>query len=155
MFLKKRYDAINRSLASFQVIQPANNFRKCPYKTVSAARFQQLSFHLLPKRHGYFWVIFFYLDHFCHVALGPCVFCGIFHFNQHYEVQVVPHVVLLFDVLFKRHCLVVKLVTLQTCSAEGTGLAVVCGLKIQKEKQTKLTAADGFLFTTFVLQSQS
>lgn len=56
-----------------------------------------------------------YLYHLSHVALGACVLSGVFNFNQHYEEQVVPHVVLLLDVLLKRHRLVVKLVPLQTC----------------------------------------
>ena len=60
-------------------------------------------------------VHFMYLNHLSHVALGPCVFGGILNFYQHNEEQIVPHVVLLFDVLLKSHCLVVKLVTLQAC----------------------------------------
>lgn len=60
-------------------------------------------------------VLFIYLDHLSHVALGPSVFGGIFNFYQHDEEQVVPHVVLFFDVLLKSHCLVVKLVPLQAC----------------------------------------
>lgn len=59
--------------------------------------------------------LFVYLDHLSHVALRACVLSGILHFYQHYEEQVVPHVVLLFDVLLKSHCFVVKLVPFQTC----------------------------------------
>lgn len=60
-------------------------------------------------------VLFIYLNHLSHVALGACVFGGIFNFYQNNKEQVVPHVVLLFDVLLKSHCLVVKLVSLQAC----------------------------------------
>lgn len=56
-----------------------------------------------------------YLYHLSHVALGACVLSGVFNFNEHYKEQVVPHVVLLLDVLLKRHGLVVELVPLQTC----------------------------------------
>lgn len=61
----------------------------------------------------------FYLDHLCHVALWPSVFCGIFHFDKNDKEEVVPHVVLLFDVLLKSHCLVVKLVPLEACNTVG------------------------------------
>lgn len=61
-----------------------------------------------------------YLDHLSHVALGACVFSGIFNFHQHNKEQVVPHVVLLFDVLLKSHRLVVKLIPLQACGGAIT-----------------------------------
>ena len=57
----------------------------------------------------------FYLDHFSHVALGAGVFGGIFNLYQNNKEQVVPHVVLLFDVFLKSHRFVVKLVPLQAC----------------------------------------
>ncbi len=60
-------------------------------------------------------VLLIYLNHLSHVALRACVFSGIFNFYQHNKEQVVPHVVLLFDVLLKSHRLVVKLVPLQAC----------------------------------------
>lgn len=56
-----------------------------------------------------------YLYHLSHVALGACVLSGVFNLNEHYKEQVVPHVVLLLDVLLKGHGLVVELVPLQTC----------------------------------------
>lgn len=60
-----------------------------------------------------------YLDHLRHVALRPSVFCGIFHFDENNEEEVVPHVVLLFDVFLKSHRLVVKLVPLEAYDAGG------------------------------------
>lgn len=57
-------------------------------------------------------VLFVYLDHLSHVALRACVLRGIFNFYQYNKEQVVPHVVLLFDVLLKSHRFVVKLVPL-------------------------------------------
>lgn len=54
-----------------------------------------------------------YLDHLRHVALRPSVFCGIFDFDKDNEEEVVPHVVLLLDVLLESHRLVVKLVPLK------------------------------------------
>lgn len=54
-----------------------------------------------------------YPDHLSHIALWARVFGRIFNFYQHNKEQVVPHVVLLFDVLLKSHRLVVKLVPLQ------------------------------------------
>lgn len=56
-----------------------------------------------------------YLYHLSHVALGACVLSGVFNLHEHYKKQVVPHVVLLLDVLLKRHGLVVELVPLKTC----------------------------------------
>lgn len=56
-----------------------------------------------------------YLYHLSHVALGACVLSGVFNFDEHDKEQVVPHVVLLLDVLLERHGLVVELVPLQTC----------------------------------------
>lgn len=51
-----------------------------------------------------------YLNHLSYVALWPGVVCLILHSHQHYKVEVIPHVVLIFYVLFKGHGLVVKLV---------------------------------------------
>lgn len=56
-----------------------------------------------------------YLYHLSHVALRACVLSGVFNFHEHYKKQVVPHVVLLLDVLLKCHGLVVELVPLKTC----------------------------------------
>lgn len=61
-----------------------------------------------------------YLDHLSHVAFWAGVFSGIFNFYQDDKEQIVPHVVLLFNVLLKGHRLVVKLVTLQTCHEENS-----------------------------------
>lgn len=55
-----------------------------------------------------------YPDHFSHVALWPGVLSGILDLHQDDEEQVMPHVVLNFDVLFKGDRLIVKLVSLQT-----------------------------------------
>lgn len=82
-------------------------------------------------------VLLVYLDHLSHVALGAGVFGGIFHFHQYDEEQVVPHVVLLFDVLLESHRLVVELVPLQTCREEKThiiGVTVcsVCSVRFCK-----------------------
>lgn len=60
-----------------------------------------------------------YLDHLRHVALRPSVFCGIFHFDKDDKEEVVPHVVLLLDVLLESHRLVVKLVPLEAYNAGG------------------------------------
>lgn len=49
------------------------------------------------------------------VALRPGVVRLVLLTHQDDEVQVVPDVVLQFDVLLKRHRLIVKLVSLQTC----------------------------------------
>lgn len=51
------------------------------------------------------------------VALGPGVVRLVLLTHQDDEVQVVPDVVLQFDVLLKRHRLIVKLVSLQTCGS--------------------------------------
>lgn len=64
--------------------------------------------------------LFIYLDHLSYVALGACVFSGVLHFYQYNKEQVVPHVVLLFDVPLKSHRLVVKLVPLQACRGAVT-----------------------------------
>lgn len=60
-----------------------------------------------------------YLDHLCHVALGARVVSLVLHPHQHNEVQVVPHVVFVFDVLLKGHGLVVKLVPFQPWERQG------------------------------------
>lgn len=60
-----------------------------------------------------------YLYHLCHVALGARVVGLVLHPHQHDEVQVVPHVVLVFDVLLKGHGLVVKLVPFQPWEKQG------------------------------------
>ena len=57
-----------------------------------------------------------HLDHLGHVALGAGVLGGVLHLHQHHEEEVVPHVVLLLDVLLEGHRLVVELVSLQTCT---------------------------------------
>lgn len=60
-------------------------------------------------------ILFVYLDHLSHVTLRACVFSGVLHFDQDNKEKVMPHVVLLFDVLLESHRLVVKLVPLQAC----------------------------------------
>ena len=55
-----------------------------------------------------------HLDHVSDVALGAGVVRLVLLAHQDDEVQVVPDVVLQFDVLLKRHRLVVELVSLQT-----------------------------------------
>lgn len=53
-------------------------------------------------------------DHLSDVALRACVFSGVLDPHQHNEVQVMPQVVLFLDVLLKRHCFIIKLISLQT-----------------------------------------
>ncbi len=55
-----------------------------------------------------------YPDHFSHIALWASVLCRILDLHQDDEEQVVPHVVLNFDVFFEGNRLIVKLVSLQT-----------------------------------------
>lgn len=55
-----------------------------------------------------------YPDHFSHIAFWTGVLSGILDLHQDNEEQVMPHVVLNFDVLFKGDRLIVKLVSLQT-----------------------------------------
>lgn len=74
-------------------------------------------------------VVFIYLDHLSHVALGAGVFGGIFNLYQNNKEQVVPHVVLLFDVLLKSHRLVVKLVPLQ--AYRGAVTHIIYGTKLR------------------------
>lgn len=85
-------------------------------------------------------VLFIYLDHLSHVALGARVFGGIFNFYQHNKEQVVPHVVLLFDVLLKSHRLVVKLVPLQAYG--GAITRIIYGTKLDSmfKKKQKLAS---------------
>lgn len=54
-----------------------------------------------------------YPDHFSHIAFRARKLCGVLHLHQDDEEQVVPHVVLDFDVLFKSDRLVIKLISLQ------------------------------------------
>lgn len=56
-----------------------------------------------------------YLDHLVDVALRTSILCGVLHLHQHYEVKVVPHVVLFLDVLFESHRFVIKFVPLKPC----------------------------------------
>lgn len=58
-----------------------------------------------------------HLDHVSDVALRPGVVRLVLLTHQDDEVQVVPDVVLQFDVFLKRHRLIVKLVSLQTCGS--------------------------------------
>lgn len=57
-----------------------------------------------------------HLDHVSHVALRSCVVRLVFLAHQNDKVEVVPDIVLQFDVLFERHRLIVKLVSLEACS---------------------------------------
>lgn len=52
-----------------------------------------------------------HLDHLGHVALRPRVLRGVLDLHEDDEAQVVPHVVLLLDVLFEGDRLVVELVS--------------------------------------------
>lgn len=79
-----------------------------------------------------------YLDHLRHVALRPSVFRGIFHFDKDDKEEVVPHVVLLFDVLLESHRLVVKLVPLEAYNAGGE---TKC--ELQSEKNATCVSING------------
>lgn len=50
----------------------------------------------------------YYLDHFVDIRLRAGKLGWILHFYQHYEVQVMPHVVLVLDMLLERHGLIVE-----------------------------------------------
>lgn len=63
------------------------------------------------------WPLCAHLDHVSDVALRPGVVRLVLLTHQDDEVQVVPDVVLQFDVLLKGHRLIVKLVSLQTCGS--------------------------------------
>lgn len=76
--------------------------------------------------------ISFYLYHLSDIAFRTRVFSGIFDFHQHNKEQVVPHVVFLFYVLLKSHCLVVKFVTFQACRPAKTHITY--GKKWQRKK---------------------
>lgn len=56
-----------------------------------------------------------YHNHLCHIALWTSVFCWIFHFDENYKVQIMPHVVFWLYMLLKWNCLVIKFVSLQSC----------------------------------------
>ena len=47
------------------------------------------------------------------------VFCRILHFDENHEIQVMPHVVLSFDVLIKGDGLVVKVSPWETTNEAG------------------------------------
>lgn len=70
-----------------------------------------------------------YLYHLSHVALRTCVVCLVLHSHQHYEVQVVPHVVLVLNMLLKGHCLVVKLVPFESWERQSSAEKVERGEK--------------------------
>lgn len=59
-----------------------------------------------------------YPNHLCNVALWSCVLSRVLHLDKHDEEQIMPHVVLHLNVLLKRHRLVVKLVSLQSCKCK-------------------------------------
>ena len=61
-----------------------------------------------------------YLDHFVNVTFGSSEFGGILDFDENDEVKVMPHVMFRPRVLLKRHVLVVKCFTLQTCKNRQT-----------------------------------
>lgn len=93
-----------------------------------------------------------YLDHLRHVALRPSVFCGIFHFDKDDKEEVVPHVVLLLDVLLEGHRLVVKLVPLEAYNAGGE---TKCELQSEKRDlrfNKRTPPSDSGRFYTKVLQ---
>lgn len=68
-----------------------------------------------------------YLYHLRHVTLRPCVVGLVLHSHQHDEVQVVPHVVLVFNVLLKGHCLVVELVPFESWERQARAETVEGG----------------------------
>lgn len=59
-------------------------------------------------------------NHLGHVALWSRVLSRVFHPHQNQEVKVVPHVVFWFEVLLKRHRLVVKFVPFQPCRTSSS-----------------------------------
>lgn len=54
-----------------------------------------------------------HLDHFGNMTFRACELCGIFDFDQDDEVEIVPHIVLVTNVLIERDTLVVELGSLQ------------------------------------------
>ena len=54
------------------------------------------------------------LDLVVHIALWARELSGVLDLEVHYEVQVVPHIVVLEDVVSERHVLVLKLGTRET-----------------------------------------
>lgn len=79
-----------------------------------------------------------YLDHFSHVALRAGVLGGVLDFDQDDEEQVVPHVVLHLDVLLEGDCLVVELVSLQTCRVQSNMHAITCMEREREREKNKL-----------------
>ena len=49
-----------------------------------------------------------YMNQLADITLWSCKFCGIFNLQQDNEVQIMPHVVLLLDMLIKGHRLILK-----------------------------------------------
>ena len=55
-----------------------------------------------------------HLDHFVNVTLGAGKLGGIFDANQNDEIKIVPHVVLVADVILIAHSFVIELGTVET-----------------------------------------
>lgn len=55
-----------------------------------------------------------YLDHGVNVAFGTGELCRIFNPDQDHEIEVMPHVVLVTDVILEAHCLVIELGSIQS-----------------------------------------
>lgn len=101
--------------------KPRNNnilkyFAKVPSRncfSLASALFSNISLGQLLREDAY-------LYHLRHVALRPGVVCLVLHSHQHYEVQVVPHVVLIFNMLLKGHRLVVELVPFESWERQSS-----------------------------------
>jgi len=61
-----------------------------------------------------------HLDHGVYVTLRTSELSRIFHLDENDEEQIVPHIVLVFAMLLKRHGLVVKCRPLKTCQSTHT-----------------------------------
>ena len=60
-----------------------------------------------------------YLNHKTDVAFGPSKLGRVFDFKQHYEVQVMPHIVFGINVFIKGHGFVVKCWAIKTWNAKS------------------------------------
>ena len=87
-----------------------------------------------------------------HVALWTGEFCWILHFDENYEVKVMPHVMLTANVFFKGHIFIVKCLSFKSWKEKNLVKSRVW-IKIRKKKKSKfiLTTDEagilqGFLF---------
>ena len=55
-----------------------------------------------------------YLDERIDIRLWSGELGGVFDFDEHNEVEIVPHVVFELDVLFERHRLIVEIASVQS-----------------------------------------